>query len=308
VIGIKAIGTYVPSTRIDNFACAAELAASPDFVLEKIGFRRRAVKGEDETTLSMAERATRNLLVTSDLDPGAIDALVVVTQNPDRHIPHVSAELHGRLQLDTRCACFDLSLGCSGYVYGLGVLSSFMAQGRLEHGVLVTADPYSGIIDGRDRNTALLFGDAATATLLSNDARLALGSFTYGTAGLDAHCLATVDGRLSMNGRAILTFGATAVPADIRRVLEMNGVALEDVDAFVFHQASRYLVDTITSRLGVDPARVRFSSTDYGNTVSSSIPLILADELPDSGSRVILACGFGAGLSWASTILTRTLP
>src|SRR3546814_2884839 len=112
-----------------------------------------------------------------------IQVLVVVTQNPDNNLPHVAAQVHGKAALPEQCAAFDVSLGCSGYVYGLSIITSFMAVNGFERGVLITADPYSKIVDKNDKNTRLLFGDAATATLISNEPLLVAGPFSFGTTG-----------------------------------------------------------------------------------------------------------------------------
>jgi len=305
MIGIEAIGTYLPAGRLNNLERASAFDVAPEFVQSRTGFCRLALKAPDETTVSMAEAAVRDLLAKTGMVPEAVEALVVVTQNPDRNIPHVSAELHGHLGLDSRCACFDISLGCSGYIYGLSALAGFMAANGLRRGILVTADPYSKVVDPADKNTALIFGDAATATLLSDSPRYTMGGFTFGTLGKEADNLACNDGTLYMNGRAVFNFAATHVPSDIRQVLDKNGATIEDVDAFVLHPGSRYIVETIATRLGLPQEKVRFSSADYGNTVSSSIPMVLSEEIENRAIRTILLSGFGLGFSWSSTILKR---
>ncbi|WP_241145411.1 hypothetical protein [Achromobacter xylosoxidans] len=146
MIGIKAISTYLPDGRVDNLERAHALGSTPDQIQTRIGFETLAIKAPCETTLGMAQRALTTLLHDQGLAPDAIDVLVVLTQNPDRPIPHLSAELHGTAKLSSRCACFDVSLGCSGYVYGLSIVSAFMQANGYTCGVLVTADPYSGII------------------------------------------------------------------------------------------------------------------------------------------------------------------
>lgn len=305
MIGIKAIGTYLPPGRISNLARREIFGLTEDSINNRIGFRQLAVKGSDETTLSLASSAFRNLVDKTGLDLTAVDAVAVVTQNPDRNIPHLSAELHGKLSLSERCACFDIALGCSGYVYGLSVLSAFMSAHGMRRGVLVTADPYSMIVDPADKNTSFIFGDGATATLLTDNPLYVAGAYSFGTMGSEANSLACNDGLLCMNGRAVFNFAAKHVPADVTRVLQQNGLTVEEVDSFIFHQGSRYIVDTVADRLGVLREKARFYAADYGNTVSSSIPIILAEEMEAPLNRSILLCGFGLGFSWASTVLKR---
>jgi 3-oxoacyl-[acyl-carrier-protein] synthase-3 len=305
MIGIKAIATYLPEHRISNFARKEKFEITDEVIEQRIGMRHVAVRGPDEGTTLLGLKAFRALADRSALDPSTIQALVVVTQNPDRNIPHVSADMHGALGLPEQCACFDISLGCSGYVYALSVMISFMEANGLTTGVLVTADPYSKVLDPEDKNTNLLFGDAATATLMTNDPVLVAGKFTFGTMGKGADDLACNAGKLHMNGRAVFNFAAVRVPRDVTEVLRRNGMEAGEIDVFAFHQASRYIIETIRGRLKLPREKVRWHAADYGNTVSSSLPLILADEIIRPEVRSILISGFGLGFSWASTILTR---
>ncbi|MEW6521160.1 MAG: ketoacyl-ACP synthase III [Thermodesulfobacteriota bacterium] len=305
MIGIKAIGTYLPTGRISNLARLEDFGLTEDSLNNHIGFRQVAIKGSDESTLSLACSAFRNLVDQTGLDLGSVEAVAVVTQNPDRNIPHVSAELHGELALSTRCACFDISLGCSGYVYGLSLLSSFMSSHGMRQGVLVTADPYSMIVDPADKNTSLIFGDGAAATLLTSDPLYVAGSCRFGTMGSEANNLASTEGGLYMNGRAVFNFAAKYVPVEVVQVLQQNGLTLEQVDSFIFHQGSRFIVNTVADRLGIPRDKARFYAANYGNTVSSSIPIILAEEMKKLSNQLILLCGFGLGFSWASTVLKR---
>jgi 3-oxoacyl-[acyl-carrier-protein] synthase-3 len=305
MIGIKKISAYIPSDRIDNIKRAESLGSTPEQVGERIGFCQLARMDDGQSTLDLATHALNQLLHDAGIEPSSIQALVVITQNPDRNVPHLSAELHGIAGLPTNCACFDIGLGCSGYVYGLSILTAFMQSNDLKRGVLVTADPYSRIVDQNDKATALIFGDAATATLLDDDPLYKLGKFIFGTQGKDADKIACNDGTLFMNGRAVFNFAATQVPANIRETVNVNNLELTDIDYFVLHQGSRYIVETIADRLQVDRAKVPFMSGAYGNTVSSSIPLILIELMKKTAPTRILLCGFGLGLSWASTVIQR---
>lgn len=305
MIGIKQIASYIPGDRIDNIARAASLGSTAEQVSERIGFCQVARMEAGQSTLDIASQALARLLQDAGLEPQTIDALVVISQNPDRNIPHLSAELHGKAGLPASCACFDLGLGCSGYVYGLSVLSAFMQANGLKRGVLVTADPYSRIVDPADKATAMIFGDAATATLLDDAPRYALGKFTFGTQGSEADKIACNDGVLFMNGRAVFNFAAVQVPVNIRETVAINGLGLDDIDRFVLHQGSRYIVETIADRLQVDRHKVPFMSAEYGNTASSSIPLMLCELMQAPEHVRMLLCGFGLGLSWASIVIQR---
>lgn len=303
--GIEAIAVYVPERRASNRELMAQFEVDESFLADKIGVLQRAVKGDEEDTSDMALRALEALLAQTGLAREEIEALVVVTQNPDSNLPHVSGLVHGRAKLSPDCAAFDLSLGCSGYVYGLSVLQSFLAGNGLARGVLITCDPYSKVIDPADKNTVLLFGDAATATLIGPNPVFACEPFVFGTQGDLTGALTCREGTLRMNGREVFNFAATTVPKNIEKLLAKAETGEEAVDCFIFHQGSRYIVETLTKRLGLDRTKVRMDIENTGNTVSSSIPILLQRELADRTVRTIVLCGFGVGLSWASCICKR---
>ncbi|MDQ2149848.1 ketoacyl-ACP synthase III [Alcaligenaceae bacterium C4P045] len=307
MIGIENIATYIPLGRNDNTAAdlLQKFDVTEDFVLNKIGVRQRAVKAADEDTSDLACSAVEALLSKAGLSADAIEVLIVVTQNPDHNLPHVSALVHGKLKLSAHCAAFDVGLGCSGYVYGLSILQGFMLANGLQRGVLITADPYSKIVDPDDKNTALLFGDAATATLIGPDPAFTVGPYSFGTEGAAHEALVCQNGQLSMNGRQVFNFAATRVAPHILALLERAGWEKTAVDAYLLHQGSKYIVDTICSRLGATPEQKRLGLMDVGNTVSSSIPLLLEQELSNPNARKLVLSGFGVGLSWASCLCER---
>lgn len=303
--GIEAIAVYLPEQRASNRELMAQFEVDEAFLAEKIGVLNRAVKSADEDTSDMALEALERLLTQTGLAREEIQALVVVTQNPDSNLPHVSGLVHGRARLSPDCAAFDISLGCSGYVYGLSVLQSFLAGNGLTRGVLVTCDPYSKVIDPADKSTVLLFGDAATATLVGPKPVLVCEPFVFGTQGDLTGALACHNGTLQMNGREVFNFAATTVPKNIAKLLERAGLDKDAVDCYVFHQGSRYILETLTKRIGLDRAKVRMDIEETGNTISSSIPILLQRELADMAVKVFVLCGFGVGLSWASCVCKR---
>lgn len=301
------IAGYVPPGRVDNLARLAELGTDEDFLRTKIGTTAVA-RAAGETTADLCISAFEQLSAASGISATDVDALVVVTQNPEgRGIPHTSAIVHGRIGARDDCAAFDLSLACSGFVYGVSVLESFMRTHGLRAGVLLTCDPYSRIVDPADRNTALLFGDAAAATLLRADAARGwqLGRFRFATRGAGCEALHNRSGRLEMDGRGVFNFSATVVPEQIRAVVADAGLTFDDIDLFLFHQGSKFIVDTLAKRLGVPTAKVPVALGDLGNTVSSSIPLAFAPHLHRPELRRVLVSGFGGGLSWATGLLER---
>ncbi|WP_303722853.1 3-oxoacyl-ACP synthase III family protein [Malonomonas rubra] len=305
MIGIEDIGYFIPDGRISNYERKEQFSIDDNFIENKIGIKRISQKSSSEETSDLCVKAFEALEARSKLNRVDIEALVVVTQNPDKNIPHTSAIVHDKLDLPSNCACYDISLGCSGFVYGLSVFEAFMSANGLKKGVLITADPYSKVVDPTDKNTALLFGDAAAATLVSDDPVFVSGATTFGTIGKDRGSL-EVDGQgyLHMNGRAVFNFAAKTIPKDLCQMAEKNQVNLQEIDCFLLHQGSKIIVETIANKLGIEKTKVPYKIQETGNTIGSSIPLLLQDEL-NGPANLIAISGFGVGLSWASSLLRR---
>lgn len=307
MIGISGIGVHTPDGALDNLARLEEFNLAEDFIHDKSGFAKVARKDAEDETSDLCVKAVEALEARAAFGRENVDCLVVCTQNPDGFgLPHTSGVVHAKLGLPTSVAAFDVSLGCSGYVYGLSIASSFMQANGLKTGLFITADPYSKVIDETDKNTSLLFGDAAAATLLTAAPKWRLSAFAFGSDGRGANAIMVGDDRrLRMNGRAVFTFSAKVVPPFIRDLLAREALSLDDIDHFLVHQGSKFIVDTIRKELGVDEERMRFAAADLGNTVSSTIPVMLADLDAKPGDKALL-CGFGVGLSWAACVATAT--
>jgi 3-oxoacyl-[acyl-carrier-protein] synthase III len=303
-IGIGDIGVALPEERIDAVALGPGLGIEPERLERRLGFRAlaRMPAGSDASDLGYA---AVQALTARGFDLSTVQCLCVVTQNPDgAGIPQVSTILHGRLGLGTGVATFDIGHGCAGFVYGLAIARSFMQVHGFVTGLLVTTDPYSKIVDPSDPHTALIFGDGAAATVLTHRPRWRVGQTDFGSNGATRDAL-YVDSahRLHMNGKRIARLASTVVPDSIRATLKANGLTLADVDEVLLHQGSRYIVETIGDTLGARD-RTHFYAAEYGNLVSSSLPVVLAQNVGDEARRVVL-CGFGVGLAWATTVLTR---
>ncbi len=305
---ITAVAHYIPNRFEDNFQKREKFGVNDDFILEKLGIRQVSRMEDTDETSDMCVKAYNAL--SADDRPEKIDCLLVCTQNPDGSgIPHTSAIVHGKLGLDENCACFDVALGCSGYVYSLSILKSFMEGNGFKAGLLFTADPYSKTINPDDKNTAMLFGDAATVSVLRDDAAaddgFSLDQFTFSTRGADCKALHNFDGVLQMDGRAVFNFAISKVPAQVDVLLTNSGIQKSEVDSFLFHQGSKFILTHLTQRMGLNIDQVPIDIEGYGNTVSSSIPLILESVLKDENKQTIVMSGFGLGLSWASCLATR---
>jgi len=305
MLGIEDIAVYLPERRASNLELMAHFEVDEHFLKNKIGVLHRAIKAENENTSDMALSALEKLIDKRGLARDEIQAIVVVTQNPDSNIPHVSGLVHGRAKLSSKCATFDISLGCSGYVYGLSVLQSFLNANGLNKGVLITCDPYSKVIDPEDKSTALLFGDAATATLVGVEPVYVCSPFMFGTEGDLTGALACKNNKLQMNGREVFNFVMRTIPKHVLDLLKTANLQNEDIDSYIFHQGSRYIVEALAKKLEIDLNKILIGIQDIGNTVSSSIPILLEQQLTNKNNIKILLSGFGVGLSWASCICTR---
>jgi 3-oxoacyl-[acyl-carrier-protein] synthase-3 len=308
MIGIKAIASYVPPNFIDNIEQALAFGESEEFIKNKIGAIRLSRKEDNQETSDLAVLAVQALFEKCpELEKNAIDAIVVVTQNPDGEgLPHTAAILQKKLGLPVTVAAFDVSLGCSGYVYGLFILKGFLEASGLSNGILVTADPYSKIVASDDRITSLLFGDAATATWLGESPLWCLDAVSYGTDGSGADYLKAEQGRLQMNGRHVFNFATIQVAPHINQLLERENLSPADIDLFCLHQGSAAILDAIAKHFGDFSERFVKDMTNTGNTVSSSIPLLLEKRAFHGEMNRVLISGFGVGFSWATAIISKS--
>jgi 3-oxoacyl-[acyl-carrier-protein] synthase-3 len=267
----------------------------------------------------LAYGAVRKLFKRNGIDSQSIDLLVVVTQNPDYKIPNVAPLLQESLGFKKGLAAFDISLGCSGFVYALAVVKGLLATNGFKRALIVTSDPYSKIIAQDDRATAPLFGDAAAATLVETSDMPYVGEFDFGTEGAEAKALIVRSGGsrypevapddagkyLFMDGRAIYNFMMKTVPKSVERCLTANKLKEEDIDFFVFHQASKYMLESLRKRMSIPEAKLPIALEKVGNTVSSSIPIVLCGLMrkPSNRGKKAVVCGFGVGLSWATGLI-----
>ncbi len=303
-IGIKQTSSYWPPKLLNNLEQALRWDLSEDFVCNKIGMLHLSRRDKNESTIDLARKAANGILEKNEWLRDTIECLVLVTQNPDGGgLPHSSAILHHQLGLPQSCAVFDISLGCSGFVHGIAVAKGFMESQGFRNGLLVTSDPYSTIIDSDNRDTALLFGDGATATWLSDSPDFSIVACDFGIASDKHLALSLNKNKLSMKGREIFNFAVTHVPVSIECTLKKAKLTLNEVDLVLLHQGSRFIVETIAKRLGSE-GKTPFLCKNYGNTVSSSIPMMLSEIDLRKYKRIVLS-GFGVGLSWATCLLEK---
>lgn len=306
---------------------------SLDKIAERTGVHMRRIAADDECASDLAVAACERLLSRRRECAEDFDFLLFCTQTPDYFLPTTACLVQERLGLPTSAGALDINLGCSGYVYALGLAKGLIETGQARRVLLITADTYSKFIHPGDKSVRALFGDAAAATIVSNAAeRTAIGPFVYGTDGRGADDLIVPMGgmrepfgdrapeeyadrfgnrrsprHVRMNGKAIVDFSLREVPRCVETLCERAGVHLEELDAVVPHQASAKVLNGLRRALGLSPEKFWVYMDDIGNTVSCSIPIALArareqGRLRD-GMRLMLV-GFGVGLSWGATLAT----
>ena len=316
--GIAGVASYLPETTLTNDALVERFGFDREFLDNKIGVHTRRIAADNEAVSDMAVRAAETLLARGLVPRDSIELLVLCTQNPDYRLPATANIVQDRLGLPDTTAAFDFNQGCSGYVYGLAIARSMMMAHGFSAALLLTADAYSKAMDPGNRATVPLFGDGAAATLLTADGPGKMGRFTFGSDGSGAGSLivrgggsrhpampVSGPGALYMNGRAIMKFMIKRVPADVDRCLALNGLDRASVDAFVFHQASGHMVNSLIREMGLPPGKAPIEIADCGNTVSSTLPIAL-ERLGGAAAlagKTVLLCGFGVGLSWGSTVV-----
>jgi len=327
---IKAISYYLPDRVVTNEELVKEFPEwSVEKVASKVGVHARHVAAQNETAGDMAEKAARKLFSEHGISPQSVDFVLLCTQSPDYFLPSTSCILQHRLGIPTSAGAFDYNLGCSGCVYGMAVAKGLIAGGIAKNILLLTAETYQKYLHPSDKSNRSIFGDGAAACLISTDGFAEIGEFVLGTDGSGADMLMLktggarckretglvvededghkrFDDYLYMNGSAIFNFTLDAVPAMVSCILSKNGMSSTDVDYYVFHQANKFMLNTIRKVCALPKEKFYINLEETGNTVSSTV-LIGLRQCLDNGTIVkgmnVMVSGFGVGLSWGGTML-----
>ncbi|WP_448137005.1 3-oxoacyl-ACP synthase III family protein [Sphingobacterium siyangense] len=314
---LKHISVYLPDRNVTNEDIAEMFPSwESSKIFEKVGIKNRYVADSKEGVADMAVAAIRNLQLETGIDLSQIDYFLLCTQSPDYQIPTTACIVQHRVGLSNNCGAIDINQGCSGYIYGLSLASALVSSGIANNVLLVTADVYSKHIHNSDKGNMSLFGDAATASLISSDGKYEIGKFSLGTdgsgydkliiknSGLFSKSLNQDDPEnfLFMDGAAVFDFTAKRIPQLIEENLVLNGLAKDDINLFVFHQANTFMLNFLRNRIKIEKNRFLINMENYGNTVSSSIPLAFKDSF-DGDNRNVMMVGFGVGLSWGAVVL-----
>jgi 3-oxoacyl-[acyl-carrier-protein] synthase-3 len=317
---VAGVATCVPPTVVDNMDLGAAYGADDvRKVVSMAGVRHRHVVTPDVTSVDLCAEAADRLLKQLGWAPETVTGLIMATQSPDYFLPSSSAILHARLGLSEQCAAFDMGLGCSAYPYGLYVAATMLRGGGQQRILMLNGDTPSRFTAPDDHATTLLFGDAGSATALEATAGDGhegwFGLFTDGggAAGLmmkgggfrDRFPANPRDLYVAMDGAGIFNFTIKRVPAMILDTLAFAGLAVPDIDSYVFHQSNRFIMKHLIKKCGLPPERVPFTIESFGNCGGPSVPLTLTQGLAQRDARAqrVMLLGYGVGLSWGAAIL-----
>jgi 3-oxoacyl-[acyl-carrier-protein] synthase III len=292
------------------------------------GVECRRISNKDTTTSDLCFYAAEKIIADLKWERESIECLVLVTQTPDYILPATSCILQKRLRLNTECYAIDISLGCSGWVYGMSVISTLISSGNFKRGLLLVGDTLSKICSKKDKSTYPLFGDAGTATALEYNSQAKAMEFHLATDGSGYDSIIIPDGgyrnqvsqgsfyikkmedgiqrdnlSLVLNGMDVFSFGLSKAPQSINKLLGNIGIDKDYIDYFFFHQANKFMNEQIRKKLKLSQERVPYSLKEFGNTSSASIPLTMICGMKEKWADAplkIMTCGFGVGLSWGS--------
>ena len=333
---IKAIEYYLPQRVLTNSQLAANDSKwTAEEIEAKTGIAQRHIASSEECASDLAVAAAKKLFNSGACRPDDIDYLLLCTQSPDYFLPTTACLLQERLGIAQTSGALDFNLGCSGFVYGLGLAKGLIETGQANNVLLITAETYSKYIRPKDMNVRTLFGDAAAATLVGHardgqsQSSGSIGPFIYGTNGRGSPNLIVREGglrngcganppdgeatgrtrepfRLHMDGPEIFSFSLNEVPRAVNLLLDQCGLTLDEVQQVVFHQANKFMLEHLRIKLRIPKEKFCVAMAHCGNTVSATIPIALKqatlDDRLSPGDKIVLA-GFGVGYSWGAALV-----
>jgi len=331
-VGICGLAAAVPAQTIlsreyTQYFPAADVAE----IVAKTGIEERRFAPEGMCSSDLCFAAAEKLISDLDVDKSEIELLVFVSQTPDYRMPATSVLLQDRLGLSKQTMVFDLTLGCSAFVYGLSVVFSLVQSGQIKKALLLDGETRSRVYNPKDRRVAFLFGDGGVAALIEKDPKYGKTFFSLNSDGskgdlikikaggyrnpssaesvkekvVDVHGNISTDEHGSMDGADVFNFVIQEIPNDIARVMEAAGTDKKAFDYFVFHQANAFMNGYLAKKLKLPLEKVPSSIREFGNTSSVSIPLTIVSQLQGKleGKKKVLLSGFGVGMSWASAVM-----
>ncbi len=323
-ISITGIGAYAPERVVTNDDLSELMDTSDEWIVERTGIRERRVAADDQALSDLALPAARQALEQAGLDAGTIDLVIVATVTADMAFPSAAAIIADELGAPD-AAAYDLSAGCTGFMYAVAQGYGMLAAGLARHTLIVGGDVLSRILDWSDRRTAVLFGDGAGAVVLDRVSEGGFLGFELGADGsggpqlylpaggsrapASAETVAERKHFVQMNGREVFKFATRVLVSSAQKVLAECGKTVDDVDVYIPHQANIRIIDHAADKLGIPKEKIVVNVERYGNTSSGSIPLALADAQAEGrlqDGALVLMTGMGAGLTWGSGLIEWT--
>jgi len=323
-VSITGLGTHVPARVMTNDDIAKLVETSDEWIRERTGIRERRIAGDDESVSDLCIPAANQALEAAGLAPTDLDLIIVATVTPDMIFPSAAAIVADGIGA-TNAAAYDLSAGCTGFMYAVAQAAGMISAGFAQRVLVIGADTLSKVVDWTDRSTCVLFGDGAGAVMLE---RVEKGGFlgfdlgADGSGGMELYVpaggsrapasLETVQERrhyVKMNGREVFKFATRVLVSSAEALLESCNLGVDDVDVYVPHQANVRIIDHAARKLGIPEEKVVVNADRYGNTSSASIPLALADAAAEGKLKqgsLVLMTGMGAGLTWGSGLIEWT--
>jgi len=318
-VSITGLGVKVPDRIVTNDELSQYVDTSDEWIVERTGIRQRRIASDDEALSDLALPAARDALAQAGLAGSDVDLIVVATVTPDMAFPSTSAIVADAIGA-TDAGAYDLSAGCTGFMYALAQAYAMLAGGLAHRALVIGGDVLSKILDWTDRSTLVLFGDGAGAVVLEAAPSQGFLGFELGADGAGGANLwlpgsgsrkfDDPDRFVKMNGREVFKFATRILVQSAEDILTECEVSIDDVDVYIPHQANMRIIDHATRKLGVPSDRVVINVDRYGNTSSGSIPLAMADAVADgrlAPGKLVLMTGMGAGLTWGSALMRWTL-
>ncbi|OUP07128.1 3-oxoacyl-ACP synthase [Mediterranea sp. An20] len=332
-VGMTALAGAVPHIVIDNYGYTQYFPADQvKAVVDKVGIYERRFADEKTCSSDLCFAAAEKLIADNRIARDEIDLLIFLSQTPDYRMPATSILLQHRLGLSHSTIAFDVNLGCSGFIYGLSIVYSFMQQHGLRKALLLDGETRSKVYSPKDRRSAFLFGDGGVAALIERNEKFGESYFSLNSDGsrgdlimikgggyrypssvdtlrekvVDEYGNIRNDEQGYMNGGDVFNFVIREIPKDIKRMFEYTGLDTDSFDYYIFHQANNFINSYLAKKLKLDVTKIPSTIAKYGNTSSVSVPLTIASELKgqfDSPKRLLLSA-FGVGMTWATGVIT----
>ncbi|HVY89856.1 MAG TPA: beta-ketoacyl-ACP synthase III [Hyphomonadaceae bacterium] len=315
---VRGVAGHLPEKVLTNDDLARMVDTTDEWISARTGIRKRHIAADGETTSDLGAAAARKALEAAGVKPDEIDLIIVATATPDYTFPATATVVQNKLGI-TSGAAFDVQAVCSGFVYAMATADNFLARGQFERALVIGAETFSRILDWSDRSTCVLFGDGAGAVVLERQEKSKAGD--RGVKGIHLRSdgrykdLLYVDGgpsttqtvgHLRMVGNQVFKHAVSKISDSVKAAAQQAGIAVQDIDWFVPHQANQRILSAVAERLGLDEHKVVSTVAEHGNTSAASVPLALASATEDGRIKagdLVLIEAIGGGLTWGSALL-----